>query len=571
MAVHGIDLGTTNSAIAWIGKDGRPEVLAGLSGEPTTPSVVLFAGPQEYVVCEGARREARLDPEHVCALVKRRMGDAEWRFVAHGTAWSAPAVSSLILKSLVADAEFATGAEPTAAVITVPAYFGDEERRATVLAGTYAGLDVVEVLSEPIAAALSYGFGRLDGGPTVPQEAGSETAGPKQAGPSETVLVYDLGGGTFDATVIELADRRISVLAVEGDDQLGGTDWDERIALYLSRRFCEDNPHAEDPLDDSAGSQALVLTAERAKHQLTTAERTEVAVAHDGARSTVTLSRAELEDMTAPLLRRTLDLTRACLDEAARRGVPAVNRVLLVGGSSRMPAVADMLRRELQLDPQLHNPDLAVARGAAIYGEKTELSRMVTADLRSRGLLRDGDPLDDAVPVDLDSACRRVAEAFGAELAQVRRAVEIRVDTVVSRGFGVLAVNAQLGRLEVTWLVHRNDRLPIRTSRSFGTVRDDQRVIEVTVVEQQGQAESARAQDAKVLIAGEITGIPPGYEGGSEVRVTFEMGFDGVLHVTAFHVDAGLPLVLTATTGATLSQAEVARERDQLGKQRRRE
>jgi molecular chaperone DnaK len=558
VAVHGIDLGTTNSAIARVGKDGRPEVLAGLSGAATTPSVVLFAGPQEYVVGEGARREARLDPEHVCTLVKRRMGDAEWRFVAHGTAWSAPAVSSLILKSLVADAGFATGEEPAAAVITVPAYFGDEERRATVLAGTYANLDVVEVLSEPIAAALAYGFGRLDGGPDL-----SKT--------SETVLVYDLGGGTFDATVIELADRRISVLAVEGDHQLGGTDWDERIALHLSRRFCADNPDAEDPLDDSAGSQALVLTAERAKHQLTDAERTEVVVTHDGARATVPLSRTELEEMTAPLLRRTLDLTRACLDEAARRGVAQVDRVLLVGGSSRMPAVAELLRRELELDPQLHDPELAVARGAAIYGEKTELERMVAADLRSRGRLRDGAPLDDALPADLDAACRRVADAFGVALTQVRRAVEIRVDTVVSRGFGVLAVNAQLGRLEVSWLVHRNDRLPIRTSRSFGTVRADQPTIEVTVVEQQGQAESARAQDAKVLIAGEITGIPPGYGEGSEVRVTFEMGFDGVLHVTAFHVDAAIPLVLTATTGATLSQAEVARERDQLGKQRRRE
>ena len=558
MAVHGIDLGTTNSAIARVGKDGRPEVLAGLSGAATTPSVVLFAGPQEYVVGEGARREARLDPEHVCTLVKRRMGDAEWRFVAHGTAWSAPAVSSLILKSLVADAGFATGEEPTAAVITVPAYFGDEERRATVLAGTYANLDVVEVLSEPIAAALAYGFGRLDGGPDL-----SKT--------SETVLVYDLGGGTFDATVIELADRRISVLAVEGDHQLGGADWDERIALHLSRRFCADNPDAEDPLDDSAGSQALVLAAERAKLQLSDAERTEVVVTHDGARATVALSRDELEEMTAPLLRRTLDLTRSCLDEAARRGVAQVDRVLLVGGSSRMPAVAELLRRELHLDPQLHDPELAVARGAAIYGEKTELERMVAADLRSRGRLRDGAPLDDALPADLDAACRRVADAFGVALTQVRRAVEIRVDTVVSRGFGVLAVNAQLGRLEVSWLVHRNDRLPIRTSRSFGTVRADQPTIEVTVVEQQGQAESARAQDAKVLIAGEITGIPPGYGEGSEVRVTFEMGFDGVLHVTAFHVDAAIPLVLTATTGATLSQAEVARERDQLGKQRRRE
>jgi molecular chaperone DnaK len=559
VAVHGIDLGTTNSAIARTGPDGRPQVLAGLSGEQTTPSVVLFASPGEHVVGEGARRESRLDPEHVCALVKRRMGDAEWRFVAHGKAWSAPAVSSLILKSLVADAAF-NGETPTSAVITVPAYFGDEERRATVLAGTYAGLDVVDVLSEPIAAALAYGFGRLDGGPDLNKGAGHET-----------VLVYDLGGGTFDATVIELADRRISVLAVEGDHQLGGADWDERIALHLSRKFCADNPDAEDPLDDSAGAQELILAAERAKHQLSELDKIEVLVAHDDTRSTVPLSRAELESMAAPLLRRTIDLTRACLAEAERRGVSRVDKVLLVGGSSRMPAVAKALRDELGLDPTLHDPDLAVARGAALFGEKKELERMVAADLRTRGRLRDGHSLEEAASTDLDESCRRVADAYSVPLVQVRRAVEIQIDTVVSRGFGVLAVNSMAGRLEPSWLVHRNDRLPIRTSRSYGTVRQDQSEIQLTVVEQQGQAESVRPEDAKVLIVGEISGIPPGFDEGSEVRVTFEMGFDGVLHVTAFHVDAGIPLTLTATTGATLSQAEVAREREQLGKLRRRD
>jgi molecular chaperone DnaK len=235
-----------------------------------------------------------------------------------------------------------------------------------------------------------------------------------------------------------------------------------------------------------------------------------------------------------------------------------------------MPAVADALLTELDLDARLHDPDLAVARGAALYGEKKELERMVAADLRTRGRLRDGAPLEDAAPADLDDAARRVADAYAVPLAQVRRAVEVRVDTVVSRGFGVLAVNSAAGRLEPTWLVHRNDRLPIRTSRSFGTMRADQSVIALTVVEQQGQVESSRAEDAKVLVAGEITGIPPGYDEGAEVRIGFEMGFDGVLHVTATHVEAGLPLTLTVTTGATLSQAEVARERDRLGRMRRR-
>ncbi len=565
MAVHGIDLGTTNSVIARTGSDGRPEILTGMSGEPITPSVVLFASPGEHVVGEGARREALIDPDHVCDLVKRRMGDADWRFVAHGKAWSAPAVSALILRSLVADAGFATGQPPTSAVITVPAYFGDEERRATVLAGAYAQLDVVDVLSEPIAAALAYGFGRLDGLVNLGKSGRGDGAGVV-----ETVLVYDLGGGTFDATVIELADRRISVLAVEGDHQLGGADWDQRIELHLSREFCAANPAAEDPMDDGIGRQVLRSAAERAKHQLSDVLSTEVVVAHDGVTTTVRLTRAALEEMTGPLLRRTIDLTRDCLAEARRRGVEHVDRVLLVGGSSRMPAVARALHREFGYEAELHDPDLAVAKGAALYGEKKELERMVAADLRTRGRLRDGEPLSDASGDDLDTACRRVADAFGVTLTQVRRAIDITVDTVVSRGFGVLAIDAGATRLETSWLVHRNDRLPIRTSRSYGTVRTDQEVIAITVVEQQGQVESSRVEDAKILTVGEITGIPPGYSAGSEIQVTFTMGFDGVLHVTAYHVDAGIPLALTVTTGATLSQAEVARERDQLGRTRRR-
>ncbi|NNH74995.1 Hsp70 family protein [Nocardia uniformis] len=557
MGVFGIDLGTTNSAIARIDADGRPEVLVGLNGEPTVPSVVLFASAHDHVVGEGARRQSRLDPEHVCALVKRRMGDADWRFMAHGQTWSAPAVSSLILKSLAADAEFAGADTVRRVVITVPAYFGDEERRATIQAGTYAGFDVAGVLSEPIAAALAYGFGRLDG--SIAMDKG---------GARETVLVYDLGGGTFDATVIELADRRISVLAVEGDHQLGGADWDERIALHLSQQFCAANPDAEDPLDDSAGSQMLVLAAERAKHELTDAESTEVVIAHDGARAVITLTRTELEAMTSSLMRRTIDLTKACLAAAEQRGVHGVDRVLLVGGSSRMPMVARELRAELGLDGELRDPDLSVARGAALYGEKLEMERLVVADLVTRGRLRDGAEISEASPTDLEQSIARVAASFGQPVSLVRRMIDIRVDTVVSRGFGVLALDPYNG-LAASWLVHRNQTLPIRVRRSYGTVRADQDQIELTIVEQQGQAASTRPEDSKVLVEGRMH-IPPGYSAGSEVRVTFEMGFDGVLHVTAYHVDADIPLNLAVQTGATLSAADVARELDQLQRTRRR-
>ncbi|MEU8900227.1 Hsp70 family protein [Nocardia sp. NPDC048505] len=558
MGVYGIDLGTTNSAIARIDADGRPEVMVGMNGEATVPSVVLFASAFDHLVGEGARRQARLDPEHVCALVKRRMGDADWRFTAHGESWSAPAVSALVLKSLAADAEFGGGERVQRAVITVPAYFGDEERRATIQAGAYAGFEVAGVLSEPIAAALSYGFGRLDG---------SVDVGKSEA--RETVLVYDLGGGTFDATVIELADRRITVLAVEGDHQLGGADWDERIALYLSQQFCAANPDAEDPLDDSAGSQMLVLAAERAKCELSEVERTDVVVAHDGARAVISLTRDEVEQMTSSLMRRTLDLTRDCLAAAGKRGVAAVDRLLLVGGSSRMPMVARELGKELGLTGELRDPDLSVARGAALYGEKLELERLIVADLITRGRLRDGSPLQEAAPADLEQAVARVAASFGQPVSLVRRMLDIQVDTVVSRGFGVLALDTHYG-LSAAWLVHRNQTLPVRVRRSFGTIREDQDQIELTIVEQQGQAASVRPEDTKVLVEGRIRGIPPGYPAGSEVRVTFEMGFDGILHVTAHHVDADMPLTLSAQTGATLSQADVARELDQVQRSRRR-
>ncbi|MTE13405.1 Hsp70 family protein [Nocardia aurantiaca] len=558
MGVYGIDLGTTNSAIAAIAADGRPEVLIGLTGEPTVPSVVLFASATDHVVGEGARRQARLDPDHVCTLVKRRMGDAEWRFGAHGQLWSAPVVSALILKSLAADAEFAGGEPVRRVVITVPAYFGDEERRATMQAGTYAGFDVAGVLSEPIAAALSYGFGRLDGSIDIGKTAARET-----------VLVYDLGGGTFDATVIELSDRRISVLAVEGDHQLGGADWDERLALHLSQQFCAANPDAEDPLDDSVGSQLLVLAAEQAKRELTTADSTEVVIAHDGARAVIPLTRAEVESLTASLMRRTLDLTKAVLAAAKQRGVRQVDRLLLVGGSSRMPMVAEQLHKEFGLAGELRDPDLSVARGAALYGEKLEMERLVLADLVTRGRLRDGAELRDADPRDLEASLARVADSFGQPVGLVRRMIEIQVDTVVSRGFGVLALDPFNG-LAASWLVHRNQTLPIKVRRSYGTVRADQDQIELTIVEQQGQAASTRPEDTKVLVEGRIRDIPPGYPEGSEVRVTFEMGFDGVLHVTAYHVDADLPLTLSVQTGATLSQADVERELDQLQRTRRR-
>ena len=560
--VYGIDLGTTFSCLARVSASGDPEVVPLLDGSLTLPSVVLFVGPDDYITGQTARRLARARPDEVCALVKRRMGDGDWRFVAHGTAWSAPAVSGLILKALVSDAAMNTGEPIRDVVITVPAYFGDEERRATVLAGEYAGLNVVDVINEPTAAALAYGFARF--------EVGSRRtlAGPGAAA-EEVALVYDLGGGTFDVTIVELADRRVSVVAIDGDHQLGGADWDEKIVLFLCDRFLAEHPDADDPLDDGEAAQALLLAAEQARRELTDAESTTVTVSHAGCTADITLTREEMERLTAGLLDRTIELTKNAIEAAKARGVRGIDRVLLVGGASRMPAVARRLSAELGVPVELNDPDLAVARGAAVYGEKKAMERLVIADLVTRGQLMDGAGIEAAAPADLDAACRRLADALGLPAERVRRMVEVQVVNVVSRGFGVLALN-RFGEHGAVFLVHRNDRLPVAVRRPFGTVRDDQDTVTVYVVEQAGGVESPRIEDNKVIAEAEITGIPPGYPAGTEIEITFRMGFDGILEVTAKHSGlADKALTVRVETSAALSQADVAREREQVARARR--
>ncbi|MCK9922438.1 Hsp70 family protein [Frankia sp. AgPm24] len=561
-SVYGIDLGTTFSCVARVTETGEPRIVPLAGDTQTLPSVVLFVGADDYITGQPARELARARPDDVCSLVKRRMGDGDWRFVTQGTAWSAPAVSGLILKALVSDAALATGEPVRDVVITVPAYFGDEERRATVLAGEYAGLSVVDVINEPTAAALSYGFARFEIG-------GRRTLGGPGTVAEEVALVYDLGGGTFDVTVVELADRRVSVVAIDGDHQLGGADWDEKIVLLLGDRFLAEHPGAPDPLDSSEAAQVLLLAAERARRELTDVERTTVVVEHDGRRTEVVLTRSALEELTAGLLDRTIALTRAAQQAALARGVRGIDQILLVGGASRMPAVARRLAAEFGVPVALTDPDLAVARGAAIYGEKKALERLVLADLVTRGQLVDGAGVDAAAPEALDAACHRLAQALDLPASRVRRTVEVQVVNVVSRGFGVLALN-RFGDQNAVFLVHRNDRLPVAVGRSFGTVRDDQDAVVVHVVEQAGGVESPRVEDNKVIAEAEITGIPAGFPAGSQIHIQFRMGFDGILEVTATHEGlAQRPLTVRVETSAALSQADVAREREQVARARR--
>jgi molecular chaperone DnaK (HSP70) len=524
--VFGIDLGTTYSCISQVDRYGRPEVISNMDGDATTPSVVQFQG-EDVIVGKLAKRSSRLDPDNVAQLVKRHIGEADWRFHAGGREWSAAGVSSLVLGALAKDAERATGEKVEDVVITVPAYFGNEERKQTRLAGELAGLNVIDLINEPTAAAYAYGFAQ-------------------EGAANESILVYDLGGGTFDITIIALEGSGIRVVATDGDHELGGANWDTELASLLGERFMEQRPDATDPFDDVYAEADLLTQAEEVKQSLSQRERADVLVTSGADRASVTVTREDLEEATQTLLDRTLELTRRALMAAASKGVTRIDRCLLVGGSSKMPAVAKRLRDEFGYDAQLADPDLAVAKGAALYGQKKQLERTVQ-EATDRG-------------VDLTKAVADAAAQHGMTSDEVKSVVEKQVINVVSRGFGIIALRDEIDT--AIFLVHRNDAVPVSVEERFYTVADDQDTIRVRVFEQGGAEESPRPEDNTVLVEGEITGLPPGYPRGTEITMRMSMGGDGILTVTCHHVARLDPLKLVVETGQAMSAAEVDAERN---------
>ncbi|WP_354702331.1 Chaperone protein DnaK [Paraconexibacter sp. AEG42_29] len=523
--VFGIDLGTTYSCIAQMDRFGRPEVISNMDGDNTTPSVVQFQG-DDVVVGKLAKRSARIDPDNVAQLVKRHMGDTAWRFHAGGREWSAPAVSALILGALVKDAERATGEQVKDVVITVPAYFGTEVREQTKLAGELAGLNVLDIINEPTAAAYSYGFAQ-DGSA------------------NETILVYDLGGGTFDTTIIALGSGNIRVVATDGDHELGGANWDAELAGLLAERFLSAQPQASDPFDDVYSEADLVTQAEEVKQSLTQRETAEVLVVSGADRASVSVTRGDFEEVTRSLMDRTIELTRRTVDAAAREGVTQIDRVLLVGGSSKMPAVARRLKEAFGYDGQLADPDLAVAKGAALFGQKLMLERTVE-EATGRG-------------VDLTKAMADAAAAHGMTSEAVKSVVETQIVNVCSRGFGVVAQRDNVDT--AIFLVHQNDAVPVQVEETFYTMVDDQSLISVEVFEQGGSEESESPADNNVLIRGQITDLPPGYPQGTAVTVRMQMGRDGILTVTAHHAGQLQPLTLQVDTTSSMTPEQIAAER----------
>ncbi len=503
----GIDLGTTHSCIAYVDRSGRPVVVKNEIGAETTPSVVYFEKPGKVLVGSAAKNSALLAPHLVAEMVKRDMGSrVPSDRVYHKTKYTPEEISALILRELVRSTEKNDEFRVRDVVITVPAHFGIAERDATRRAGEIAKLNVLDVLDEPTAAALHY------------QTMQSGTG-------IRHVLVCDLGGGTYDTTVIRLQDKDFQVISIAGDDKLGGADWDERIRDRLLREFTAQHPRI-DPTADDVFMQDLMITAEDVKKTLSSKQSHRLGLRFGGVAAQVEFTRAMVEELTVDLLDRVVDVTKRVIDAAARKGVREFDEVLLVGGMTKVPSVAAALKERLGLETRLYEPDLAVAKGAALFA-------MISRAKRGR------------------ASTQQTADDLGISVGQAEAMISTNVKRVVSRGFGVKGVDPadplaltrpMQARQIVVHLLQPDTPLPADSGPyPFATAVDNQRMVEIEVYEQAGLVPSEEVADNTKIGRGRLTGLPAGPK-GMQIDVSFVMSETGQLSVHATEPSSGAEL-----------------------------
>ncbi|MFF2532655.1 molecular chaperone DnaK [Brevibacillus sp. NPDC058079] len=481
--VIGIDLGTTNSCVA-VMEGGEPVVIANAEGNRTTPSVVAFKNG-ERIVGEAAKRQAITNPDNTVISIKRHMGTAH-KETLEGNAYSPEQISAMILQKLKADAESYLGQPVTQAVITVPAYFNDSQRQATKDAGKIAGLEVLRIVNEPTAAALAYGMEKTE---------------------DQTVLVFDLGGGTFDVSILELSDGFFEVKATSGDNKLGGDDFDDVVMNYLVSEFKKE--HGIDLSKDRMAQQRLKDAAEKAKKDLSGVLTTTISLPFITADATgpkhleMNLTRAKFEEISADLVERTMGPTRQALKDAGL--TPSeLDRVILVGGSTRIPAVQEAIKKFTGKEPHKGvNPDEVVALGAAVQ------AGVLTGDVKDVVLL-------DVTPLSLG------IETLG----------------------GVF-----------TKLLDRNTTIPTSKSQVFSTAADNQTSVEIHVL----QGERQMANDNKSLGRFNLSDIPPAPRGIPQIEVSFDIDANGIVNVRAKDLGTGKEQRITITSNSGLSDDDIDR------------
>ncbi len=519
--VFGIDLGTTYSCIAHVDEHAKPVVLPNKEGDLTTPSVVFFESPESIVVGKSAKDVAAVEPDQVVSTVKRMMGDATWDFDAFGKTYRPQDISSFILRKLVEDAELALGGEKIEkVVITCPAYFGVNEKEATRQAGLLAGLDVLYVIPEPTAAALCYGIEQTE---------------------NQTVLVYDLGGGTFDVTVIDIREGAIDVVCTGGDHRLGGKNWDEALVHYMAECFAKDTGvSAEALLNDVETYQELLNDAEECKKRLTDREAVTRPVRFEGKRVKVEVTREAFDRISDQFLQRTLSLTEQEIEKAQAKGYDKIDKLLLVGGSTYMPQVLDAVRSRFQDSSILQfDPNQAVAKGAAIFGFKCFVDDQLKQWIEgSTG--QDATGIDLTLPGEVrDQAVKEVAIKLGLPGATVEQMAATRVTNVTSKSFGIVVMDPASGEERVTNLITVNSQVPIEVSKEFGTHAENQTCADVRCMENlAANGELIPVAECTELGKGELLFGKP-LPAGSPVEITFRLTDDGLLRIRGKDVTTG--------------------------------
>ena len=485
--VIGIDLGTTNSVVA-VMEGGEPTVITNPEGSRLTPSVVGFTKDGERLIGQLAKRQAVSNPDRTIASIKRHMGEVDYKVNIDGKSYTPPEISAMILQKLKGDAEKYLGETVTQAVITVPAYFNDSQRQATKDAGKIAGLDVLRIVNEPTAAALAYGLDKGENG---------------------TILVFDLGGGTFDVSILNLDDGMFQVVATNGNTHLGGDDFDNAVMHWMVEEFKKSN--GIDLSQDKMAAQRLKEAAEKAKIELSSMTSTNINLPFITADATgpkhldLTLTRAKFDELTSDLVEATVEPTRKAMEDAGL-STSEIDKIILVGGSSRIPAVQEAIRKYFGKEPSHGvNPDECVAVGAAIQ------AGILSGELNDKNIV-----LLDVTPLSLG------IETLG----------------------GIC-----------TRMIERNTAIPTSKSQVFSTAADNQPAVTIRVF----QGEREMAADNKLLGTFELTDIPPAPRGVPQIQVTFDIDSNGIVHVSAKDLGTGKEQNITIKSDSGMSKEDIDR------------